>query len=50
MKTILSPENAESEIEQWQINEVRKRTEDYLKNPNDVTDIYDFLKEIENEL
>ena len=50
MKTILSLQSVESEIEQWQIHEVRKRTKDYLKNPNDVTDINDFLKEIENEL
>jgi hypothetical protein len=37
-------------IPQWQIDEVRERTEKYLKNPKNVTDIDDFLKEIENEL
>ncbi|KAF2342303.1 hypothetical protein [Flavobacterium tistrianum] len=50
MKTILSLQNVKSEIEQWQIDEVRKRTENYLKDPSVVTDIEDFLKEIENEL
>lgn len=50
MKTILPPENAELKIEQWQIDEVRRRTENYLKNPKNVTDIDDFLKEIEDEL
>jgi len=37
------------QVLQWQIDEVRKRTERYLKNPNDVTDIHDFFKEIERE-
>ncbi|WP_395053004.1 hypothetical protein [Flavobacterium sp.] len=37
-------------IPQWQIDEVRERTINYLKNPNEATDIEDFLKEIENEL
>lgn len=38
------------EIPQGQIDEVRERTEKYLKNPESATDIDDFLKEIENEL
>lgn len=37
-------------VPQWQINRVRERTDKYLKNPNNVTDIDDFLKEIEDEL
>lgn len=37
-------------IPQWQIDRVRERTDRYLENPNDVTDIDDFLKEIDNEL
>ncbi|CAC9975739.1 hypothetical protein [Flavobacterium panici] len=47
---IISAENGESEIPKWQINEVRKRTENYLKNPNNANDIDDFLKEIESDL
>lgn len=47
---ILPAQDKEISIPQWQIDQVRERTEKYLKNPNNVTDIDDFLKEIENEL
>lgn len=50
LRKIISAENGESEIPKWQINEVRKRTENYLKNPNNANDINDFLKEIESDL
>jgi hypothetical protein len=44
------PSSAKYEIPQWQIDEVRERTEKYLKNPESATDIDHFLREIENEL
>lgn len=47
---ILPVENEEYQVPQWQIDQVRERTENYLKNPKNVSDIDDFLKEIENEL
>ncbi len=47
---IIMPASTEYIIPQWQIDEVRERTEKYLKNPESATDIDDFLKEIENEL
>ena len=47
---ILPSEKKEYSIPQWQIDKVRERTEKYLKNPENVTNIDDFLKEIENEL
>jgi hypothetical protein len=47
---ILPIENDEYKIPQWQIDQVRERTEKYLKNPKNATDIDDFLNEIENEL
>jgi len=47
---ILPARNQEFSIPQWQIDQVRERTEKYLKHPNNVTDIDDFLKEIDNEL
>ena len=47
---IIMPSSAKYEIPQWQIDEVRERTEKYLKNSESATDIDDFLKEIENEL
>lgn len=47
---ILPSEKKEYSIPQWQIDEVRDRTEKYLKNPESATNIDDFLKEIENEL
>ena len=50
VEVIILPKQDDFEIPQWQINEVRERAERYLKNPNNVTDIDDFLKEIEDEL
>jgi hypothetical protein len=47
---IILPSSKNFEIPQWQIDQVRERTEKYLKNPESATDIDDFLKEIENEL
>lgn len=47
---IFAKSENEYAIPQWQIDEVRDRTEKYLKNPKNVTDIDDFLKEIENKL
>ncbi|WP_417939947.1 hypothetical protein [Flavobacterium sp. RS13.1] len=47
---ILPVQYNEYKTPQWQIDQVRERTEIYLKNPNNVIDIDDFLKEIENEL
>ena len=44
---ILPSQNHEYSIPKWQIDEVRERTEKYLKNPKSATDIDDFLKEIE---
>lgn len=51
VEVIIFPiQNNEYKIPQWQIDQVRERTEKYLKNPADTTNIDDFLKEIENEL
>ncbi|CAM4127543.1 MULTISPECIES: hypothetical protein [Flavobacterium] len=47
---ILSSSRKDYTIPQWQINEVRERTEKYLKNPSSATDIDGFLNEIENEI
>lgn len=47
---ILPVQNDEYQVPQWQIDQVRERTESYLRNPKNVTDIDDFLKEIEDEL
>lgn len=44
--TLFSLQNEESEIPKWQIDEVRKRTESFLKNPNNADDIDDFLKKL----
>lgn len=44
---ILSLSNNDYEILQWQKDKVRKRSAEYHKNPNNVTDIEDFFKEIE---
>ena len=47
---IMPSQNNEYIIPQWQIDQVRERTEKYLKNTENVTDIDDFLNEIENDL
>lgn len=47
---ILPIEDNEYTVPQWQIDQVRERTEKYLKNPKNATDIDDFLKQIEDEL
>jgi len=47
---IILPAFQSFDIPQWQIDQVRERNEKYLKNPENVSDIDDFLKEIENEL
>jgi hypothetical protein len=51
MEAIILPvQNENHKIPQWQIDQVRERTENYLKNPKNVTEIDDFLKEIEKDL
>ena len=47
---IIIPSTELYKIPQWQIDEVRNRHDKYLKNPENVTNIDDFLKELENEL
>ena len=47
---ILPSQNAEFKIPQWQIDEVRERTEKYLKNPAIALDFDDVMKELEDEL
>jgi uncharacterized protein YpuA (DUF1002 family) len=47
---ILSSKDENYTNPQWQMNQVKDRTDKYLKNPGNFTDIDDFLKEIENEL
>ncbi len=47
---IMAKEIKEYTIPQWQIDQVRVRHEAYLKNPEKVTNIDGFLKELENDL
>lgn len=47
---ILSKKDDNHTIPQWQMDQVRERSARYHKNPENVTDIDDFLKEIDNEL
>jgi hypothetical protein len=46
---IILPSSTKQDIPQWQIDEVRKRTIEYFKNPESATDVDYFLKEIENK-
>ena len=47
---ILAKEPKAYNIPQWQINQVRERREEYIKNPSIARDFYEAMKEIENEL
>jgi archaellum component FlaC len=48
--SVIEFNNDEYPISQWQIDESRKRTISYLRNPKNCSSIDDFLNEIENEL
>jgi hypothetical protein len=50
VEVIILPKSNNVEIPQWQMNQVRERTEKYLKNPSSAQDIDDFLKDIDGEL
>lgn len=50
VEVIILPKSNNMEIPQWQIDQVRERTEKYIKNPSSAQDIDDFLKEIDGEL
>ena len=47
---ILAKETKAYDIPQWQIDQVRERREEYIKNPSIARDFYEAMKEIENEL
>jgi hypothetical protein len=47
---IILPTSKEYQIPQWQIDQVRERTSEYLKNPSIGRDFYEAMKEIEDEL
>lgn len=50
VEVIILPKSNTAEIPQWQMDQVRERTEKYLKNPSSAQDIDDFLKEIDGGL
>lgn len=50
VEVIILPKSNNVEIPQWQMDQVRERTEKYLKNPSSAQNIDDFLKDIEGEL
>jgi hypothetical protein len=47
---ILPSQNSEFTIPQWQIDQVRKRSAEYHKNPSIGLDFDEAMKDIENEL
>jgi hypothetical protein len=47
---ILPAEKKGITIPDWQINEVRERTSEYLKDPSVAQDFFEAMKEIEDEL
>ena len=47
---IFPAEKKEISIPDWQINEVRERTTEYLKDPSIAQDFFEAMKEIEDDL
>lgn len=50
VEVIILPKSNNVEIPEWQMDQVRERTEKYVKNPSSAQDIDDFLKDIDGEL
>ncbi|MEX2349382.1 MAG: hypothetical protein WD554_00730 [Flavobacteriaceae bacterium] len=50
VEVIIFPSSGEYKIPQWQIDQVRERTENYLKNPDSAIEIDDFFKQIDSEV
>lgn len=50
VEVIILSNSKEYSIPQWQMDEVRERYENYLKNPESAIKYEDFLKEFEDEL
>ena len=50
VEVIILPKLDLYEIPQWQIDEVRERTKEYIKNPEIVLNFDDVLKEVEDGL
>lgn len=50
VEVIILPKSNNVEIPQWQIDQVRERTEKYLNKPASAQDVDDFLKSINGEL
>ena len=50
VEVIILPKLDLYEIPQWQIDEVRERTKEYIKNPEIALNFDDVLKEVEDGL
>ena len=49
VEVIIISNSKEYFIPQWQIDEVRERTENFINNPKSASKYEDFLKEFEDE-
>jgi hypothetical protein len=50
VEVIIFPSTGEYQIPQWQIDQVRDRSENYLKNPNSAMEMDDFFNKIDSEV
>ncbi|MEX0996627.1 MAG: hypothetical protein WDZ45_06235 [Flavobacteriaceae bacterium] len=50
VEVIIFPSSGEYQIPQWQIDQVRERTENYLKNPDSAIEMDEFFKQIDSEI
>ncbi len=50
VEVIIFPASSEYQIPQWQIEQVRERTDNYLKNPKSALEMDDFFKQMDSEV
>jgi hypothetical protein len=50
VEVIIFPATSEFQIPQWQIDQVRERTDKYLKNPDSAIEMDDYFKQIDSEV
>jgi hypothetical protein len=50
VEIIILPSEQDDELPQWQVEEVQKRYQEYLKNPTNVLTEKEFFNKIENLL
>ena len=50
VEVIIFPASGEYQLPQWQIDQVRERTDNYLKNPQSALEMDEFFKQLDSEI